>query len=615
MISNKNKNITVFLLCLCCFLTLPVPLHSKARMLKREFYIREVQNNEDNSRYILPLCDSIATYSLQMSDTLTACTYLMKKANYHYLNYDYYNAFQAYEHVNQLISTILEPESDLQDIQQQALALTIKTAHYLGYYFYGSEKCYELLTDQHNDDLLLFAYSFLAIYMQNMNNHKDAQRSIETADRIVRRNPNINPVVLKNYWNNKAGIFFYHNQTDSAIYCQNKAIQYAEKQENGGLAQNNFNINLARTYWRIGEYNLAKHCFRKIYSRLKDVPLNQLHVNLMYDYSKLCYEMGQIDSAKIYYRQTIQQADSLHYQKAIAKANILYSNILYKEGNYKKSRDYYVKGTELLDSIREATTNETSMMIHNEFSNKTLERQHLLLVNDFKELQKCNHSKNILLGLLSVVIIIIATIYFSIRKKKLQAENSYLLKEQQNEIEKNSLEQQIAQQTKDLEIKGHQLQLLSQAITSFHIASNQVYDHLKSISETTDLSVIKETAKSAQQIIKNNKQEDIIITFENHFNQQMNEFSNRLLTICGSLTPNELQLSMLLAMDMPAKDIAFYLNKSVRTVESMVYRLRKKLEIPTQTKTTQFFQDFMKKKNESLPAPSETPSEESRASN
>jgi DNA-binding CsgD family transcriptional regulator len=69
--------------------------------------------------------------------------------------------------------------------------------------------------------------------------------------------------------------------------------------------------------------------------------------------------------------------------------------------------------------------------------------------------------------------------------------------------------------------------------------------------------------------------------FTVHFDNVHNGFLSGLKTRYPSLTPHELKLSAYLRMNLSSKEIAQLMNISVRGAELNRYRLRKKLQIPT----------------------------------
>ncbi len=71
--------------------------------------------------------------------------------------------------------------------------------------------------------------------------------------------------------------------------------------------------------------------------------------------------------------------------------------------------------------------------------------------------------------------------------------------------------------------------------------------------------------------------------FAIHFDKVHSDFLTALKEKHPSISPNELKLSAYLRMNLSTKEIAQLMNISVRGVEISRYRLRKKLNIPTQT--------------------------------
>ncbi len=71
--------------------------------------------------------------------------------------------------------------------------------------------------------------------------------------------------------------------------------------------------------------------------------------------------------------------------------------------------------------------------------------------------------------------------------------------------------------------------------------------------------------------------------FSKHFDKVHSDFLVELKEKHPSITPNELKLSAYLRMNLSTKEIAQLMNISVRGVEISRYRLRKKLELPSET--------------------------------
>lgn len=80
--------------------------------------------------------------------------------------------------------------------------------------------------------------------------------------------------------------------------------------------------------------------------------------------------------------------------------------------------------------------------------------------------------------------------------------------------------------------------------------------------------------------------------FEEIFNQLHDNFMQRLKTSFPELTPRDMRLCAYLRMNFNTKEIAPLLGISVRGVEDTRYRIRKKLQLPSDANITEFILDF-----------------------
>lgn len=78
-------------------------------------------------------------------------------------------------------------------------------------------------------------------------------------------------------------------------------------------------------------------------------------------------------------------------------------------------------------------------------------------------------------------------------------------------------------------------------------------------------------------------------TFYVKFQEAFPSFKKKLTNIAPTLVTSELKFAAYLKLDFSAKEIARYTNSSVRAVEAKKYRLRKKLNIPSEIDTNVWF--------------------------
>jgi len=80
--------------------------------------------------------------------------------------------------------------------------------------------------------------------------------------------------------------------------------------------------------------------------------------------------------------------------------------------------------------------------------------------------------------------------------------------------------------------------------------------------------------------------------FEQLYNEAHGNFFKRLKETYPQLTPSDLRLCAYLRMNLSSKEIAPLLNISVRGVEERRYRLRKRLDLSTETNLTELIMTF-----------------------
>src|SRR5690606_23993199 len=80
--------------------------------------------------------------------------------------------------------------------------------------------------------------------------------------------------------------------------------------------------------------------------------------------------------------------------------------------------------------------------------------------------------------------------------------------------------------------------------------------------------------------------------FEKSFNEAHENFFKKLKADYPGLVPNDLKLCAYLRLNMSSKEIASLLNIGTRGVEIRRYRLRKKLNLPTNKNLPEFLLEF-----------------------
>lgn len=147
-----------------------------------------------------------------------------------------------------------------------------------------------------------------------------------------------------------------------------------------------------------------------------------------------------------------------------------------------------------------------------------------------------------------------------------------------------------------------QIELLSdaqrkeQALLLIHSAEtlNTLTEGLKKMNHLKAEDKRKELQSELESCVDAFDAELMLVYSREKFDSLYPAFFNSLLQKASDLNSLELRLCALVALDKNSKEIALITRRSVRTIETAIYRIRKKLSIPTDDKTTDFLKLYLK---------------------
>ena len=175
------------------------------------------------------------------------------------------------------------------------------------------------------------------------------------------------------------------------------------------------------------------------------------------------------------------------------------------------------------------------------------------------------------------------------RQKQLRDLHQLDLEKNEKEIVKlrnEKLEAEINHKNKEMASATMHLVKKGELIT-------RIKDELQRLTKNTEeeksLDALKKMIKT---LGEDDKMDEDWEHFTVHFDKAHNDFFVALKEKHSNLTPNELKLCAYLRMNLSTKEMAQLMNISVRGVEISRYRLRKKLQIPTETNLFTYLLDF-----------------------
>ncbi len=158
-------------------------------------------------------------------------------------------------------------------------------------------------------------------------------------------------------------------------------------------------------------------------------------------------------------------------------------------------------------------------------------------------------------------------------------------------LRNENLQVEVDRRKIDLEHKNREIASIALHITHKNEILNKLKIKLENVSKNNPSSQ-KELEDLIKTINSDLKMDNDWQRFELHFDEVHGDFIKRLKERYSKLSPSELRLCAYLRLNMSTKDIAQILNISVRGVEISRYRLRKKLEIESDTNLIDFMMNL-----------------------
>lgn len=158
-------------------------------------------------------------------------------------------------------------------------------------------------------------------------------------------------------------------------------------------------------------------------------------------------------------------------------------------------------------------------------------------------------------------------------------------------LRNENLQAEVDRKRYDLEHKNREIASIALHITHKNEILNRLKIKLETITRNNPSSQ-KELNELIKTINSDLRMDDDWQRFELHFDEVHGDFIKRLKERYPKLSPSELRLCAYLRLNMSTKDIAQILNISVRGVEISRYRLRKKLDIESDTNLIDFMMNL-----------------------
>lgn len=453
----------------------------------------------------------------------------------------------------------------------------------------------DLLRTPAPDWVQLQAHSYLGyIYMQK----QQAEQSMEhhaQAKRIFYSMPQEEPRTQAQrgiLFNHIASWFYAQGQYDSAICYLKEVVVKGSPDENHQklLLYNNMGL----IYMLLDEGSIAEEYLQQALELARSQKNAYMETVSLQNLAFFYLQAENPDKAEDTYLQAIDLAKEMDFRDLLSSLMIGYSEILFQTGRYQKFKDYYTAGIEKRDSLSGVMSQIQLDYLTAKYETYKMASEKKILEQDLHMTNLSNQRRGIILAiaafLITSLLIYIANMFKRLRMKNKEVNrlNDY--------VQKTKLlqEEGIDNLESSIESKNRELAARSLYLVRVNDTLKEVRKEMEKIRsckspEEKDL-MLQNLEKSLAQFEGNvNGWQD----FRFYFEQIHKDFYTQLTSHAPDMSPVEQRLCALLASNLTPKEIAEITNRSPRTVETMIYRIRKKLGLASDVKIPLYLQKFL----------------------
>ncbi len=372
---------------------------------------------------------------------------------------------------------------------------------------------------------------------------------------------------------------------DSALVFYHQALsRFLEINMGRGIA--NMHNNIGNIHLRQAHHEEALFYFKKaLQFYLND--RNELYASSAYNnIGKVYLLQNRLDSAYVNLTKGLQLAETQNAKEELVESHLALSGFFEKTGKEDQSLFHLKRYLAYRDSLSNSEKTAELTQVTQRFE---VQKQ-LELINKENELQTARSWAWILALAGIILMVTLGSITFnisltrnSVRRKLYEEEKARF------QAEKDATQLREVQYTYEIDLKNRELASTAVNIIQKNDLLHQITENLEQLKKNTQEESMRKELSRLTRLIENGlNQEQEWENFRLHFNGVHPGFFDRLLASQPKLTPKDLRICAYLRMNLSTKEIASLLNFSIRGVETIRYRLRKKLDLPADVDLNQW---------------------------
>lgn len=530
-----------------------------------EYWARNFNDSTASITKRLEYADSLIKYAGSESERIAL---LFKKGNVAYSVGNYPNAISAYRQLYSL------PKVDITDYQRlNIIDRMARCEHYMGNYEKSVAFAKELLETPKHDSLKYFnanAYVDISQVYMRFQKPNVAKSYLQKADRYIASiggslSPYNKNEIMKRIYLGLSGAEILLGNIDEA----NKDLEYAEKMLGQGEVSLNVLINLAIIYEMLQENGIAEDYYKKI-TETANRDFNKAVA--MNNYAVFCLMNGRLDEAIRITDSNRALLYELQMNHAISHMYLIRATAFAQMDDYRQAYCALDSARMVNDSVFALDKEQEILRLTSEFDNASAENMRSAAQREISK--RGTIITSLIIVLLTAVCVLSVFVFREKRQRKLNhglETDIEHIKEQHNE--------ELKSVAKDNEL--HNRELTQFALRFANI--NEAIDRMVQLTAGKRMLTENEIASLNSRLKELRAQDVSWDSFRLYFGQIHKSFFDNLYIAHPDLTQGETRMSALVSMNLTAKEIALLTNRSVRTVETMKYRLAKKLSLPPDT--------------------------------
>lgn len=376
-------------------------------------------------------------------------------------------------------------------------------------------------------------------------------------------------------YRNFSNWFFAEGEMDSALFYLLK-INPAEYPE---MDMDFYYNNLACIYAEMNRTDLAFQYFEKALACVNEKGGKSFRkTRILQNCGSIYRTMGKMDEAESYYEEALRLCRELGYYDVEYEVLKEYAFLLRDQGRLESAWDALVSAYALRDSIWRAEDAEAVFDLRKDFELQKIQ-------SELHEAEMANVEKKLTLSILSFLllfmVLFLAVLLYRLKKER---------------VERRALNQELTDKgealMKDIESKNRRIVTSTvlntkkdELLTQIQLEAESLKESLKGV----DSAKIQQVDRMLH-LLQKERLENRWKVFIRNFEETYPHFFDNLERETPALTKGEKRLAALLAAGLNAKEIAEMINRTPTSVETFIYRLRKKIGIDRSVKTSDYFE-------------------------